>query len=89
MKMRKTPRRKCMGCQGVKDKRELIRIVRSPEGEISVDFTGRKAGRGAYLCPQNACLEKAMKTKALERSLDVKIDEAVYETLRKELSHDE
>lgn len=89
MKMRKTPRRKCMGCQEVKDKRELIRIVRSPEGEISVDFTGRKAGRGAYLCPQNACLEKAMKTKALERSLDVKIDEAVYETLRKELSHDE
>lgn len=89
MKMRKTPRRKCMGCQEVKDKRELIRIVRSPEGEISVDFTGRKAGRGAYLCPQNACLEKAMKTKALERSLDVKINEAVYETLRKELSHDE
>ncbi len=89
MKMRKTPKRKCMGCQEVQDKRSLIRVVRSPEGEISIDLTGRKAGRGAYLCPKAECLEKAIKTKALERSLEVTMDAALYETLRKELSDDE
>ena len=87
--MRKTPKRKCMGCQEVQDKRSLIRVVRSPEGEISIDLTGRKAGRGAYLCPKAECLEKAIKTKALERSLEVTMDAALYETLRKELSDDE
>ena len=78
-----------MGCQEVQDKRSLIRVVRSPEGEISIDLTGRKAGRGAYLCPKAECLEKAIKTKALERSLEVTMDAALYETLRKELSDDE
>ncbi|MCI8633005.1 MAG: YlxR family protein [Lachnospiraceae bacterium] len=89
MKMRKTPRRKCMGCQEVQDKKNLIRVVRSPEGEISIDLTGRKAGRGAYLCPKAECLEKAIKTKALERSLEVTMEAALYDTLRKELSDDE
>lgn len=78
-----------MGCQEVQDKKNLIRVVRSPEGEISIDLTGRKAGRGAYLCPKAECLEKAIKTKALERSLEVTMDAALYDTLRKELSDDE
>jgi predicted RNA-binding protein YlxR (DUF448 family) len=78
-----------MGCQEVQDKKNLIRVVRSPEGEISIDLTGRKAGRGAYLCPKAECLEKAIKTKALERSLEVTMEAALYDTLRKELSDDE
>ena len=78
-----------MGCQEVQDKKNLIRVVRSPEGEISIDLTGRKAGRGAYLCPKAECLEKAIKTKALERSLEVTMEAELYDTLRKELSDDE
>ena len=58
---KKIPQRTCMGCQAKKDKHELVRIVRSPDGEISVDMTGKKAGRGAYICPEQACLEKVMK----------------------------
>ena len=80
--------RKCMGCQESKDKRELIRVVRSPEGQVSLDFTGRKAGRGAYICLKEECLNKAIKTKAIERSLEVSIDSALYETLRSELKHE-
>lgn len=80
--------RKCMGCQESKSKRELIRVVRGPEGEVSIDVTGRKAGRGAYICPREECLERAIKTKALERALEVTIDANLYETLRSEL-HDE
>ena len=83
MKTRKTPMRKCMGCMESKDKRELIRIVRDKDGAVSVDRTGRMAGRGAYLCDNEACLQKAIKTKALERSLEVSISAEVYETLRK------
>ena len=77
-----------MGCQESKDKRELIRVVRSPEGQVSLDFTGRKAGRGAYICPQEECLNKAIKTKAIERSLELQIDAALYETMRSELKHE-
>ena len=77
-----------MGCQEVKEKRELIRVVRSGEGEISMDKRGKKAGRGAYICPKEACLETAIKTKALERSLGVSIDDELYEALRNELSHE-
>lgn len=77
-----------MGCQEVKDKRELIRVVRDPQGQVSLDFTGRKAGRGAYICPQEACLNKAIKTKALERSLEVSIDAALYEAMRSELKNE-
>ena len=76
-----------MGCQEVKDKRELIRVVRDPQGQVSLDFTGRKAGRGAYICPQEACLNKAIKTKALERSLEVSIDATLYEAMRSELKN--
>ena len=77
-----------MGCQEVKDKRELIRVVRDPQGQVSLDFTGRKAGRGAYICPQEACLNKAIKTKALERSLEVSIDATLYESMRSELKNE-
>ncbi len=86
MKTRKTPMRKCAGCQEVREKRQLLRIVRDPEGQVSLDRTGRKSGRGVYLCANPACLEKAIKTKALERSLETAIGDEVYESLRKELA---
>ena len=86
MKTRKTPMRKCAGCQEVREKRQLLRIVRDPEGQVSLDRTGRKSGRGVYLCANPACLEKAIKTNALERSLDTAIGDEVYESLRKELA---
>lgn len=85
MKTRKTPMRKCAGCQQVKEKRSLIRIVRDPQGQVSLDRTGRKSGRGVYLCPDPACLQKAIRTKALERSLETEISPEVYEALEKEL----
>ena len=83
---RKIPQRTCMGCQAKKDKRELVRIVRSPEGEISVDLTGKKPGRGAYICPDLECLNKVVKSKRLERSLETTISEAIYEMLKEQLS---
>ncbi len=73
----------------MKNKKEMIRIVRSPEGEISIDFTGKKSGRGAYLCPEISCLETAIRKKGLERSLDTEIGEAVYQKLREELKDHE
>lgn len=89
MKTRKIPLRKCTGCQEMKSKKELIRVVRSPEGEISIDFTGKKSGRGAYICPNAECLETAIRKKGLERSLEVSISEEVYEALRKEMTSHE
>ena len=83
---KKIPQRTCMGCQAKKDKRELVRIVRSPEGEISVDLTEKKPGRGAYICPDLECLNKVVKSKRLERSLETVISEEVYETLKEQLS---
>ena len=83
---KKIPQRTCMGCQAKKDKRELVRIVRYPEGEISVDLTGKKPGRGAYICPDLECLNKVVKSKRLERSLETVISEEVYETLKEQLS---
>ena len=83
---KKIPQRTCMACQAKKDKRELVRIVRSPEGEISVDLTGKKPGRGAYICPDLECLNKVVKSKRLERSLETVISEEVYETLKEQLS---
>lgn len=83
---KKIPQRTCMGCQTKKDKRELVRIVRSPEGEITVDLTGKKPGRGAYICPNQDCLEKVIKSKRLERSLETTISQEVYEILKEQLS---
>jgi predicted RNA-binding protein YlxR (DUF448 family) len=75
-----------MGCQAKKEKRELVRIVRSPEGEISVDMTGKKPGRGAYICPDLECLNKVVKSKRLERSLETVISQEIYESLKEQLS---
>lgn len=83
---KKIPQRTCMGCQAKKEKRDLVRIVRSPEGEISVDLTGKKPGRGAYICPNLDCLNKVVKSKRLERSLETPISEALYEILKEQLS---
>ena len=78
---KKIPMRQCVGCREMKPKRELVRVVRSAEGEISVDFRGKAPGRGAYLCPDPACLKRAIRAKALERNLDTVIPQAVYERL--------
>lgn len=78
----------CTGCMEMKPKKELIRIVRSKEGEISVDLVGKKPGRGAYICKSIECLEKAVKTKRLEKNLEAKIDEEVYNRLRKEIANE-
>ena len=82
---KKIPQRQCMGCRERKAKRELIRVVRSPEGEVSLDFGGKKNGRGAYICPNPECLKKAIRSKALDRSLEVTIPEEVYQRLEKEM----
>ena len=84
-KPRKIPQRQCVGCRTMTDKRELVRIVKTPEGEIVLDTTGKKSGRGVYLCPNSECLEKAYKEHRLERSLKTKVSSEIYEQLRKEL----
>lgn len=78
---KKIPMRKCLGCQEMKPKKELIRVVRSPEGEITLDFKGKAPGRGAYVCPETQCLKKAMKAKALERAFAAEIPQSVYDAL--------
>lgn len=80
--MKKMPQRTCTGCREKKEKKDLIRIVINKQGEINVDKTGKMPGRGAYICDNINCLEKAIKTKSLERSFETKIDEEVYEKLR-------
>ena len=82
---KKIPQRQCMGCRERKAKRELIRVVRTPEGEVNLDFGGKMNGRGAYICPQSECLKKAIRSKALDRSLEVTIPEDVYARLQKEM----
>jgi predicted RNA-binding protein YlxR (DUF448 family) len=78
---KKIPMRQCLGCRENKPKRELIRVVRSPDGEISLDFRGKANGRGAYVCPDPACLKKAIRAKALERALQTEIPDEIYEQL--------
>lgn len=85
VKPRKIPLRKCTGCVQMKDKREMIRVVKDSIGDVTLDFTGKKPGRGAYVCPTIECLEKAQKTRGLERSFKMGISEEVYESLRNEL----
>ena len=82
---KKIPQRQCMGCRERKAKRELIRVVRTPEGEVTLDFGGKMNGRGAYICPDPECLKKVRKSKALDRSLEVPIPDEVYERLEKEM----
>lgn len=85
MKIKKIPLRMCTGCMEMKPKKELIRVVKSSEGEVSVDLTGKKSGRGAYICRDIGCLEKAFKAKRLSRNLDVSIDQEIYNRLREEI----
>ena len=82
--VRKLPMRKCVGCGEMKNKKEMMRVIKTKEEEIVLDATGRKNGRGAYLCFSRDCLEKAMKSKGLERSLKTAIPKEVYENLEKE-----
>ena len=85
MSMKKVPHRQCIGCQEMKSKKEMIRVIKTAEDEIMLDATGRKNGRGAYLCPSMECLKKAVKGKGLERSFKMAIPKEVYETLEKEM----
>ena len=85
MQQKKIPQRQCMGCRERKEKRELIRVVRAPDGGVSLDFRGKAPGRGAYICPCLACLKKAIRSKALERSLEVAIPEEIYARLEQEM----
>ena len=82
---KKIPMRQCVGCREMRPKKELVRVVKSPEGAISLAFRGKAPGRGAYLCPNSECLEKAYKEHRLERSLKTKVSSEIYEQLRKEL----
>ena len=86
MANKKIPLRQCVGCGEMKSKKELIRVIKTPEDEVVLDTTGRKNGRGAYICADPQCLSKARKSKGLERSLKIAIPEAVYESLEKEMS---
>lgn len=86
MKVKKIPERKCVGCQEMKAKKELVRIVRTPEGQVQVDPTGKKNGRGAYVCPNLECLKKAVKAKRLEKALEVPIPADVIQSLEQELT---
>lgn len=81
--MKSIPQRTCMGCNSKKDKKDLIRIVKNNKNEISIDKTGKQDGRGAYICKNDQCLEKAIKTKRLERTLGIKISEEIYSNLKK------
>ena len=82
---KKIPMRQCVGCREMKEKRELIRVVKSPDGDVSLDFKGKAPGRGAYVCHSSECLKKAIKSKALERAFSAEIPEAVYEQLTKQM----
>ena len=88
-KARKIPMRQCLGCNQHKPKAELLRVVRTPEGETVLDFTGKKSGRGAYICRDVACLRRVRKSHRLERSLDCTIPDAVYDRMEAELSGQE
>lgn len=80
--MKKLPQRTCIGCNEIKNKKDLIRIVKNKESQISIDKTGKANGRGAYICDNIECLEKAIKSKKLERTFETKIDNEIYESLR-------
>ena len=82
---KKIPQRQCMGCRERKAKREMIRVVRMTDGNVSLDFSGKLNGRGAYICPDPECLKKAMKSKSLDRSLEVEIPGEVYDRLAAEM----
>ena len=82
---KKIPMRQCLGCREMKPKRELIRVVRSPEGTISIDLKGKASGRGAYICPNAECLKRAIKAKAISRAFDTEIPQEIYDRLTAEM----
>lgn len=86
MKTKKIPMRMCLGCNEMKPKKEMIRVVKSPEGEISLDFTGKKSGRGAYICKSTECFQIARKSRRFEKSFSCKIEKDVYEVMENELT---
>jgi len=83
---KKLPMRQCAGCREMKPKNQMVRVVRSPEGEISLDFRGKAPGRGVYVCPDPECLKRAQKTRALERSLDTAIPPEIYAALEERMA---
>lgn len=87
MAVKKIPMRKCTGCNEMKEKRELVRVVRSPQGEVSLDLYGKKPGRGAYICRDAECLKKAQKAKRIERSLECQISPELYDMMEKEIEN--
>lgn len=89
MQNKKIPMRMCTGCSEMKPKKELVRVVKTPEGEICVDLSGRKNGRGAYICKNLECLKKARKTKRIERAFECQISEEVYDRLEEQLKKNE
>ena len=86
---KKIPQRKCMGCMESRNKSELIRVVRSPEGEISLDLKGKKSGRGAYICKNLSCLKKARKGKRIEKALECEISDEIYSSLEAQLAEED
>ena len=88
-KVKKIPMRRCLGCNEHKPKNELLRVVRDPEGAVSLDFTGKKSGRGAYICKSVKCLRRAAKSKRIDKSLECSVPDEVYERMEKELSENE
>lgn len=89
LKKKKIPLRKCLGCNEMKPKKELIRIVRSPEGVVNIDKVGKAPGRGCYICPNIDCLNSAVKAKRIEKALEAPIDDEIIGKLREQLSKDE
>jgi len=86
LKTKKIPQRKCVGCDQLKDKKELIRVVRTPEGEITIDVTGKKAGRGAYVCPDKECITKAFKAHRFDRAFEKQIGDDLLKKIMEQLN---
>ncbi|MBQ9392499.1 MAG: YlxR family protein [Oscillospiraceae bacterium] len=88
-KVKKIPQRQCVGCRTMKDKKTLLRVVRTPEGAVVLDRTGKLSGRGAYICPDGECLKKARKARALERAFSAEVPGEVYEALEAQLAQED
>lgn len=85
-KVRKIPVRQCLGCNEHKPKKEMLRVLRTPDGEVLLDFTSKKSGRGAYICPKLSCLKKARKSKRIDRALECSIPDEIYDGMEKALT---
>ena len=88
-KVKKIPQRQCVGCREMKDKKSLLRVVKAPDGTVSLDFGGKKPGRGAYVCPDPECLKRARKSRALERAFSMALPPEVYEALEEQMKEGE